>query len=1368
MRTLIAVLLLSICCPLLAQTPYLVKDINTTGTNQVASSFPRNFVRFGSRVLFSTSPPTGGTALWSTDGTANGTQRIIDIKGYNPAPSRFVALNGKVLFNLTSDLGDEELWTTDGTASGTHRLTDSATGFAFAHPYDRIIYHDQMIFAATAHVPGEFSSHGDAVWITDGTSSGTRVLAAVPYWGNGSYAVLFKDAIYFAARGFLWRSDGTESGTVKVKAVSTMKIAVTPFGLFFMGFTKGVGWEPWVSDGTEGGTHPIGSTARADSDGLGHVTSDDTSYATAFGSRVLFIATDLNTGRGLWISDGTAAGTHVIQDISSAYINYRDPLITTAGDRAFFRTYTSYNGDELWKTDGTETGTTMVREIAYGDGSSYPSGLVAVGDKVYFSVLTSPYSSPNWTLWVSDGTSAGTHFVKGSYLEVIPNLTNIDGILYFSASDNVSGQELWKSDGTDAGTSMIANLYPESSPASNPYQLVPAGDWVYFKASDSNTTSLWRSNGSPAGTLSLHVLPEDYLAVGKSLLIHDSLFDINGVYGAAGNGRYGTSDGTPEGTAYSASLTKRFPPKSRPYRILGDKVLMTSQAGLWATTIASDAPPVFLGANTPTSCAVDFAGRLLFLDDHQQSLRTTDGTVKGTYEIARLVEQPASCPVVLKGNVFFATKSDLQATTRLIRLWKTDGTIEGTTVITSFAAGTSDPYMTAAGRNLFILIDGKVWVTDGTEEGTHLSPVKPAALPFIAIGDSILFLSSDAANGSELWTSDGTVPGTHLVTDLCPGPDGSISNPLILASIGGLVYFKATDGLLGNEPWVTDGTAAGTKLVADIDPGSEGSLGSSRQGIPDLFVQAGNRIFFTATTRAFGRELWAIPLDATPSLTIDDLQVTEGDGHDALARFTVTLSSPASKNVTVDFATESGTAMAGTDYEARSGTLTFTAGETTKSIDIHTHGNVIPEKNKTFLLALRNPSGAILAKTIAYAIIEDDDQFADVALALDFSNITTRVNVNALNNGPQTATAVSVAATVTPTIFEYDACVPCNVRQLAAGTSALVFAALGLSFPGTQQYLTATATALQRDTQRANNSVGWTTNGSIGMDALYLTPGSQANVWFSVPAGATNIGVASSDPAVISVSTSIPTFGANETATFLARGLRIGKATLTVLAGATIIRSLDVDVVATGNTPRWPGAIKLLSSTNKVAFDQTARFTIGTDGTAPYSGTMATGLVTISSNGQQLGRLTLTPAVQVADGLVYLPNVGSNPITIDYAGDANFLPMTLTSSVSATIGFPSITVTSTRIGASLTIHIRAAGSPFAAPTGTLDITVPGTQIHTQATLATTAAGVAEAEVTVVDSGEKHDVHVFYPGDAHYASATQDAHTVDLRRHAAGR
>ena len=152
-----------------------------------------------------------------------------------------------------------------------------------------------------------------------------------------------------------------------------------------------------------------------------------------------------------------------------------------------------------------------------------------------------------------------------------------------------------------------------------------------------------------------------------------------------------------------------------------------------------------------------------------------------------------------------------------------------------------------------------------------------------------------------------------------------------------------------------------------------------------------------------------------------------------------------------------------------------------------------------------------------------------------------------------------------------------------------------------------------------------------------------------------------------------------------------------------------------------------------------------------------------------MARVTLTPTKRTDIAQAYPLSLGENPITINYAGDANFLPITLTSSISATIGSPSITVTAERTGASLKIHIRVAGSPAASPLGTLEITAPGTQIHTLASLEPAAAGLSEAEVTVLDASTNgRTVHVVYSGDSHYTSGTQDARTTEIRHHATGR
>src|SRR5262249_14659846 len=95
--------------------------------------------------------------------------------------------------------------------------------------------------------------------------------------------------------------------------------------------------------------------------------------------------------------------------------------------------------------------------------------------------------------------------------------------------------------------------------------------------------------------------------------------------------------------------------------------------------------------------------------------------------------------------------------------------------------------------------------------------------------------------------------------------------------------------------------------------------------------------------------------DAPPALSIGDVAVTEGDSGTTDATFTVSLSAASGKTVTVDYATADGSAAAGDDYTAASGTLTFAPGETSKTVTVSVIGDRIDEDDETFVV---NLSGA--------------------------------------------------------------------------------------------------------------------------------------------------------------------------------------------------------------------------------------------------------------------------------------------------------------------------------------------------------------------------------------------------------------------------
>src|SRR5215510_927947 len=113
---------------------------------------------------------------------------------------------------------------------------------------------------------------------------------------------------------------------------------------------------------------------------------------------------------------------------------------------------------------------------------------------------------------------------------------------------------------------------------------------------------------------------------------------------------------------------------------------------------------------------------------------------------------------------------------------------------------------------------------------------------------------------------------------------------------------------------------------------------------------------------------------ALPTLGIADASFHEGTtSAPGRGSFTVTLSAAASSPVSVRYATQDGTAIAGRNYVAQSGTLTFAAGETQKAITIAAIDDLAATPNQSFSLVLSAPSGATLAHAIATGTIINDD-----------------------------------------------------------------------------------------------------------------------------------------------------------------------------------------------------------------------------------------------------------------------------------------------------------------------------------------------------------------------------------------------------------
>jgi len=250
----------------------------------------------------------------------------------------------------------------------------------------------------------------------------------------------------------------------------------------------------------------------------------------------------------------------------------------------------------------------------------------------------------------------------------------------------------------------------------------------------------------------------------------------------------------------------------------------------------------------------------------------------------------------------------------------------------------------------------------------------------------------------------GTVAGASGATDGVAGNEGdalpalSIGDLSVAEGNGDHAHFmfmvtldKAADGPVTVAYSTANGTAtAGSDYVATNGAVTFAAGETSKMVHVDIkgdVLAEGNETFTVSlsnssdATIADGTAIGTIIDDdgvpVLPALSIADLAVAEGNGEHAHFMFTVALDKAPSGPVTVAYSTSNGTATAGSDYVASSGTVTFAAGETSKLVHVDISGDTVFEGNETFAITLSNASGASIADATAIGTIVNDDREPD-------------------------------------------------------------------------------------------------------------------------------------------------------------------------------------------------------------------------------------------------------------------------------------------------------------------------------------------------------------------------------------------------------
>lgn len=222
------------------------------------------------------------------------------------------------------------------------------------------------------------------------------------------------------------------------------------------------------------------------------------------GPRVLFYADAPGFGREPFASDGTAAGTVLLGDLSPGLSGSWAPQvelfpgITARG--ALIAPIGASGGTPLWISDGTPAGTLPLLDLYPGQAPKQIRQGLEFDGRVFLAVVGIGSSSG---LWITDGSAAGTQLLR-EFVN-LSNLTRGSGALagrvFFNARGGSEGFELWESDGSVAGTRLVADIDPGPGNGA-PGHLTALGDRLYLTATTPATgRELFVSQGSGGPTV---------------------------------------------------------------------------------------------------------------------------------------------------------------------------------------------------------------------------------------------------------------------------------------------------------------------------------------------------------------------------------------------------------------------------------------------------------------------------------------------------------------------------------------------------------------------------------------------------------------------------------------------------------------------------------------------------------------------------------------------------------------------------------------------------------------------------------------------------------------------------------------------------
>lgn len=829
--------------------------------------------------------------LWSTDGTTVGTVRVGSLPSPPGSAVAYFARAGDrlmIFVQRNDESAITDLWSSDGTLAGSEKIASLRMGFfpALAAGASRLFF--------TAPAPDDPSPLSQALWVTDGTGAGTRMLTHFSPeegfdWCSSSPRI-FGDELLFCASTIatgqeIWRSDGTSAGTFPLSSFAPRepfafyanKVEATKLAgaYYFLGFGEDNAYALWRSGGAPGGAvrvHRIASPA----DYL-----EVAPWLEQVGGRLVFWG--YQGGWKPFASDGTAAGTQPLAETCPGTCPPFAGAAEVVGNRLLFVGMDDAQHQQLWTTRGTAASTfplsDELQDIGDGDERQLLGGTLGGG-----WLFPARDDSTGFEPWVADpARPLSAHRVRDLVLDT-PGIalydTDIRGseIAFSTRTDFAWGEYgVFRSDGTAAGTVEIARTHRCDCGlvcSTPPADVLPASGGVLYEDPEECESFSIRSwvrstgevvrlfadpDGPRPGNATLYPLGDEALV----------FLDHSGT-----DTEIWRSDGTEAGTALALAAAHGV--QRRPLAPLGNGLLLRTGDSEGLGLAFFDA-----GQNTSRDLHgfpwgtylgeyVAVAGVSAYLATHNpDEIWRTDGTAEGTL---RLMSLPAEHAVESSffdwhGRALFAIyfwQTGLQ-------LWTSDGSVAGTLELRNFPSawyGLTD-FGLIDSRALFALQTqdpdtgsyvSELWETDGTVTGTRLLGLlqrdgQAAYVDhFLTSGAGLFFETRDEDSAATLWWTSGTLDGTRVLWTNPARPDGNTPPPLQSVAFGGGIVFTRATAEHGLELAVSDGTADGTRLLVDLRPGPDSSW-------PLDLIPAAGRLYFTADDGLHGRELWVLLAD---------------------------------------------------------------------------------------------------------------------------------------------------------------------------------------------------------------------------------------------------------------------------------------------------------------------------------------------------------------------------------------------------------------------------------------------------------------------------------------------------------------------------